>query len=102
MSSYQTLELDILRWAEKRAIIPNSTPMAQAIKTLEEVQELLSALHRNNREDAIDAYADIMVTLVIGADLFGVNLLQCMEVGYNTIKDRTGYLRSDGVFIKDS
>lgn len=100
-ASYRILELDVIRWATDRKIIPNSTPMAQAIKTLEEVTELLSALHRNDREEVVDAYADVLVTLIIGADLAGLDLVTCLQKGYDTIKDRKGYLREDGVFIKE-
>lgn len=95
------LELDVVRWAEARQIIPNSTAMAQAIKTHEELGELLSALHRNNKEEIVDAYADVLITLIIGADLAGLNLVDCLEKGYQAIKDRKGYLREDGVFIKE-
>jgi hypothetical protein len=35
MSSYRQLEMQVIQWAEARQIIPNSTPMAQAIKTKE-------------------------------------------------------------------
>ncbi len=101
-SAYRILELEVLRWAEARQIIPNSTAMAQAIKTHEELGELLSALHRNNKEEIADAYADILITLIIGSDLAGFDLVDCLERGYETIKDRKGYLREDGVFIKDA
>lgn len=101
-ASFSILELDVLRWAEARRIIPNSTAMAQAIKTHEELGELLSALHRNNQEEIADAYGDILVTLLIGADLAGLNLTDCLQSAYNQIKDRKGTLREDGVFIKES
>lgn len=100
MSTYKSLELSIIRWAEARQIIPNSTSLAQAIKTTEEVAELLKALSRNDLEEAKDAYADIMVTLIIGAALLDVDLVNCLEQGYNTIKDRKGYLTEDGIFVK--
>jgi NTP pyrophosphatase (non-canonical NTP hydrolase) len=99
--SYNIVELEVLRWAEARKIIPRSTPMAQAIKTLEEVTELISALNRNNREEAIDAYGDVLVTLIIGADLAGIDLVQALKSAYEQIKDRKGTLREDGVFVKE-
>lgn len=99
--SYQELELQVLRWAEARRIIPNSTATAQAIKTHEELGELLSALHRANKTDALDAYGDILVTLIIGADLAGVDLIDALAHAYDQIKDRKGYLREDGVFVKE-
>jgi len=101
MDAYRIVELEILRWAEARKIIPNSTAMAQAIKTHEELGELLSALHRNDRVDIVDAYGDILVTLIIGADLAGVDLVESLNIAYAVIKHRKGYLREDGVFIKE-
>ena len=102
MQSFAILELEVLRWAEARRIIPNSTAMAQAIKTHEELGELLSALHRNDRAEIVDAYGDILVTLLIGADLAGVSLTECLEHAYDQIKDRRGTLREDGVFVKEA
>jgi NTP pyrophosphatase (non-canonical NTP hydrolase) len=101
MSSYRITELEVLRWAEARKIIPRSTAMAQSIKTLEEVTELISALHRNDKEEALDAYGDILVTLIIGADLAGVDMVQALNHAYSQIKDRKGTLREDGVFVKE-
>ena len=101
-SSYRDLELQVIRWAEARRIVPNSTPLAQAIKTHEELGELLSALHRRNESDTIDAYGDILVTLIIGADLAGIDLIDALAHAYDQIKDRKGILREDGVFIKET
>lgn len=100
MSSFAALESEIIRWAEKRQIIPNSTPLAQAIKTAEETAELLKALSKQDVKEARDAYADIMVTLIIGAALLDVDLTDCLEEGYQVIKDRKGYLTKDGIFVK--
>ena len=102
MDRYSELERSVIGWAIDREIIPNSTPMAQGIKTLEEVTELLSATQRNFRGEMQDAYGDILVTLIIGSKLAGFDLLDCLEHAYNTIKNRTGRLRSDGVFVKDA
>jgi hypothetical protein len=102
MSSWNILELDVIRWAEERRIIPNSTAMAQAIKTHEEVGELLSALHRGVQREIEDAYGDILVTLIVGAALRDIDLIECLNGAYEEIKDRKGYLRADGVFVKDA
>lgn len=100
MATYSDIEMKIIRWAEARKIIPNSTPLAQAIKTTEEVAELLKALSKNDLEESKDAYADIIITLIIGASLLDVNLVSCLEQAYLVIKDRKGYLTSDGIFVK--
>jgi hypothetical protein len=101
MTSYKDLELNVIRWAEARKIIPNSTPLAQAIKTTEEVAELLKALSKGDMTEAKDAYGDILVTLVIGAALADVDLSHCFALAYDQIKHRTGHLTSDGIFVKD-
>lgn len=98
--SYEAVEIEVIRWAEARKIIPNSNPLAQAIKTTEEVAELLKALSSGNLEEAKDAYADIIITLIIGAALLDVNLVSCLKQAYEVIKDRKGYLTSDGIFVK--
>ena len=98
--SYEAVEIEVIRWAEARKIIPNSNPLAQAIKTTEELAELLKALSSGNLEEAKDAYADIIITLIIGAALLDVNLVSCLKQAYEVIKDRKGYLTSDGIFVK--
>jgi hypothetical protein len=101
-STYREIEIHVLRWAEDRKIIPRSNAMAQAIKTHEELGELLSALHRGDQAEILDAYGDILVTLVIGADLAGIDLVDALQHAYDQIKDRRGTLREDGVFVKEA
>lgn len=101
MNTFSELEANVLQWARDRQIIPNSTAMAQSIKTHEELGELISALYREDLAETIDSYGDILVTLIIGARLAGVNLVGCLAVAFDQIKDRRGTLRSDGVFVKD-
>lgn len=101
-ASYRDVEMSVIQWAEARRIIPNSTPLAQAIKTTEEVAELLKALSRGDIKEARDAYGDILVTLIIGAALADVDLVDCLGDAYNVIKGRKGTLTSDGIFVKES
>lgn len=100
MSSYRATEMKVIQWAQDRQIIPNSTPMAQAVKTAEEVAELLKALSKGDMAEAKDAYADILITLIIGADLAGFDLVDCLNDGYEVIKNRQGFLTKDGIFVK--
>jgi len=101
MNEWKTLEKRVLDWAEDRRIIPNSDPLTQAIKTTEEVAELLNALSKCSIDEARDAYGDILVTMIIGAKLQGVDLLECLADAYEVIKDRKGHLRDDGIFVKE-
>jgi NTP pyrophosphatase (non-canonical NTP hydrolase) len=100
--SYSELELQVIRWGEARGIVQNSNPLAQWRKTHEEVVELLQAIVINDREEMIDAYGDILVTLIMGCACADLNLVTCLEHAYNQIKNRSGYLNKDGIFIKAS
>lgn len=94
---FEKLSDAVVNWAKDRKVIPNSSALEQAVKNHEELGEPLSALHRNDEPEVADAYGDILVTL----RLRGIDLIERLQGAYETIKDRKGYLRSDGVFIKD-
>jgi NTP pyrophosphatase (non-canonical NTP hydrolase) len=100
--SYSMVEMDVIRWGEARGIVQNSNPMAQAIKTDEEVTELFEAIAANDREAMIDAYGDILVTLVMGCATADLDLVSCFKHAYEQIKDRKGYLSPEGIFVKES
>jgi NTP pyrophosphatase (non-canonical NTP hydrolase) len=99
--SYAQVEMEVIRLGEARQIVQNSNPRAQAIKTLEEVGELMQAITDNNREAMIDAYGDILVTLVMGCATADLDLVKCFAHAYEQIKDRSGTLGADGIFYKD-
>jgi len=99
--NFEQLQERVVAWAAARRIIPNSTPMAQALKTAEEAVELLQALHKQDMKEVIDAYGDVLVTILIGAELYGVDIVGCLEAAYDEIKDRKGTLGSDGIFYKE-
>jgi NTP pyrophosphatase (non-canonical NTP hydrolase) len=102
MNSYRATEMQVIQWAQDRQIIPNSTPIAQAIKTKEEVGELFDALMTKDHAALRDAYGDILVTLIIGAALADVDLVDCLNDAYKEIKDRKGHLNAAGIFVKET
>jgi hypothetical protein len=102
MLSFSELELKVLRWAEARKIIPNSSSHVQALKLVSEVGELCDAVIKKDRDGVIDGIGDSLVVLIILADIEGLNLLSCLESAYNEIKDRRGILQPNGVFIKET
>jgi len=102
MPSFQELELDVLRWAEARQIIPNSSGQVQALKLVSEVGELCDALIKKDRDGVIDGLGDALVVLIILADMERLDLLSCLESAYNEIKDRRGTLQANGVFVKET
>jgi len=102
MSSYAELEMKIVQWSEQRRIIPNSTPFAQSIKAVEEINELVDALRDDNKIEAIDAIGDTVVCLINVCALLDVNLTDCLEAAYLQIKDRQGFMNEEGIFVKQS
>lgn len=99
--SYQSTEVNVIAWGEKRGIVQHSTPAAQAIKTQEELDELIDAIRNNDRAAMADSYGDILVTLVMGAAIADLDLQTCFELAYQEIKDRKGSLNADGLWVKE-
>jgi NTP pyrophosphatase (non-canonical NTP hydrolase) len=120
--SFKELELEVIRWAEARKIIPRSTPVAQSRKTCEESAELLEAAARLQLLEELkhdlpvdsyikartyildqyrDAVGDVVVTLLNGCALADVDLVSCLAGSYDEIKDRKGTLMPDGIFVKE-
>jgi len=102
MKSYSMLEMDVLRWAEARKIIPNATPQAQLNKALEELAELFKAESQNNLPQIRDGVGDVVVCLINYCALKDIDLVSCLALAYDEIKNRRGTLMSDGTFVKEA
>ena len=61
-------ELDekIISWARWRGLDKKGTVEGQAIKTAEEVAELIIGLSKNDKNKIVDSIGDVYVTLVVG------------------------------------
>ena len=97
-------------------VVSSASSFSQAEKTIEEADELIQATTAqslgkecfinskgkevNTNEEIKDALGDILVTIIIGAELQGLQLEDCLESAYNVISNRTGKM-VDGVFVKD-
>lgn len=112
MSSFAITQAKVIDWAKARQIIPNSTPMAQAMKGAEECAEWLqaaTALAVLSKDDSKypywldkfkDGIGDVLVCIVNSAALANVDVVECFELAFNEIKDRKGYMNEQGIFIK--
>ena len=95
------LNVKIDQWFIERQIPMYGTPLGQAVKMLEEATEVISALSINDKDELSDAIGDVYVTLRGLALVSDLWFDSCVNQAYNEIKDRKGYLRSDGVFVKE-
>ena len=97
---YGELSALVIAWASQKGIMERGTPEARAWKTVEETHELLQAIEKNDREEIIDALGDILVTIIIQAEMQNLDLIHCLGSAYNVISRRTGIM-VDGQFKKD-
>ena len=98
--NFETLDMYVVAWAKERGILLASNPEKQALKMVSEVGELCDAIAVHDRAQIIDGMGDTVVTLIILAELLGLDLTECLESAYNVIADRKGKL-VDGIFVKE-
>lgn len=98
--SWSYYENMIEMWGLDRGIIQNAKPMGQAIKTSEEVNELLDAINKDDKKAIKDAVGDIFVTLLMQCAIQGFTATEALAAAYQQIKDRKGYLTPEGIFVK--
>ena len=101
---------DLIRqWGQDKGITgPDSkgTVPGQMDKLLEELIELLEALHVKNDDATADAIGDMIVVLTLLAELIpgfqkhSFTVENCIDRAYNEIKGRTGKM-VNGTFVKD-
>ena len=75
---------------------------SQLNKVIEEVGEIAHEITRNNydSDELEDAIGDSMVTLIILADILGMNPVECLDEAYCAIRHRKGSTK-EGTFVKE-
>lgn len=91
---------EVLEWAKEKGILDSATAEKQFLKTIEEIGEVASALAKNDLDELEDGIGDVTVTLIILAELKGLDFDKCLERAYNVISKRTGKMQN-GIFVKD-
>jgi len=99
--SFAQVEMAVITWAEARKILPNASSQTQLLKTVSELGELADALIKGDRDGVIDGLGDVLVTLIIVAAKEDLDLTNCLKSAYEQIKNRTGTMMPNGVFVKD-
>lgn len=99
---FSKLEDLVVAWAEDKGILERSTPQAQLLKTVSELGELADATIKDDVDGIVDGLGDVLVTLIIFAEMQGVPLKACLQAAYGVIKDRQGSMSASGAFVKDN
>lgn len=78
-------------------------PYRQLNKCLEELGELSHEICRDRFDspELKDAIGDVLVTVIVLADICGQDPIECLAGAYHEISDRKGKT-SKGMFIKDA
>lgn len=97
---FEELEEKVIEWAFDKGILLKSDPKSQLLKTVSEIGELADAVNKGDQAGTVDAIGDTLVTLIILAELLGLDINKCLESAYNVIAKRTGRIEN-GVFVKD-
>lgn len=89
----------VMAWGEERGI---DNAYRQLNKVTEELGEWAHEICRDkfNTSEARDACGDVLVTVIILADICGIDPIKCLEGAYHEISGRKGRT-SEGMFIKD-
>jgi len=91
----------VIQWGSDRGIVENSDAKSQYLKLVEEVGELGGAIARGRRDDMLDACGDIIVVALMIMAIEDTSMEECLGKAWMEIKDRRGYLRPDGIYVKE-
>ena len=97
---FEVLASRVEKWAKQKEILTKATRVTQAEKTVEEANELLEAASKADFPAYTDALGDVLVTIIIGAKMANVDLLDCLEDVLDIIEKRNGTMQN-GQFVKD-
>lgn len=88
----------VLDWGRKHQI---NNPYRQLNKVTEELGEWAHEICRDNFDTpgAKDACGDVLVTVILLANICGIDPIECLEGAYHEISGRKGHT-SKGMFIK--
>ena len=100
--TFAALEIDVVRWAEARRIIPNAKPYSQLLKAVAEMGELADAENKGDMPAIKDGVGDVLVCLINYCALRDIDLTECLAGAYEEIKHRKGTLMPNGVFVKET
>ena len=97
-NDFNTLADKIRIWGRKRGI---KNPDKQTLKVVEETSEIVREIVRGNynSDELKDGIGDSLVTIIVLCDILKIDPLECLDMAYQTIKQRDGKL-INGTFVK--
>lgn len=99
-NTFEKRQFDLFHWFNEKGLVDPETAPKQFMKVAEELGELSSAIIKNDREKEIDAFGDVLVTIIGLSFMRDLDLVKCLDIAWDEIKDRKGKV-VDGSFIKE-
>tara|TARA_R110000744_G_scaffold85683_2_gene167404 strand:+ start:3290 stop:3595 length:306 start_codon:yes stop_codon:yes gene_type:complete len=87
-------------WGYNKGIFTKSTPIIQHEKMVEEVEEVRVEILAGNVDKVRGELGDVMVTVIIQAEMWGLDPIECLTEAVNKITGRSGRM-IDGMYVKD-
>jgi NTP pyrophosphatase (non-canonical NTP hydrolase) len=104
MNNMNELIEKVRQWGVEKNIIGingEGTRYKQSDKMIEEAAETHHAVTTENLAEVKDGIGDVVVTLILLADMYDLTLEECLQEAYNVISKRTGKV-INGTFVKSS
>jgi hypothetical protein len=99
--TFEELKEAVVSWASARGIVPNADPKTQLLKAVSELGETCDAEIKDDLGGVVDGVGDTLVCLINYCAIRNLNIVVCLDMAYNEIKDRKGKTTGNGTFIKD-
>ena len=99
-NTFEVLQIKVISWAKERDLLNPENAKSQFLKVIEETGELAGAIAKDKKREEVDAFGDVLVTLIILAQQRQIHLTTALEIAYNEIKERKGKT-INGNFIKE-
>lgn len=97
---FEYLEDAVIEWAHEKGILESGTVEAQTLKMVEEVGEFVGCIAKGNMKDAAMELGDVLVTIILTAELAGLDPTDCLSLALGKIQKRTGKMVG-GTFVKE-
>jgi len=97
----------VIDWATEKGIFVKGTIPGQTAKFLEEVEEFkqevecYQAMRGENLDEIKLEMGDVIVTLILLAEMHGFKFQEALEAAYNKISSRKGKM-VNGQFVKEA
>jgi len=98
---FSDLQEHVVEWGWAKNILPAyDKGEKQCLKFISEAGEVADGIATDNQLEVADGIGDVLVTLILLAEIRGLTLQQCLQLAYDIISKRTGETKN-GVFIKN-